>query len=102
MFEDYYVHFDAQARLAILKSLAEQTDGRLNDALLKDILVEFGMNKSRDYIRTQLIWLRDQGAAVTLKQVGTVMVATLTEQGADHVSRVSIISGVARPSLKRA
>lgn len=87
----------ADARLCILKELAQQTDGRLNDKTLQMVLDAFGISRSRDYVRTQLRALAELGA-VRISEAGTVMIAALTKVGRDHVERRSIIEGVARPS----
>lgn len=86
------------ARLVILKELAAQTDGRLNEVLLEKVLDVFGHHRSRDWIRTQLRKLEELGA-VRLAEAGTVLVATITRAGVDHVERRSYVEGVARPSL---
>jgi hypothetical protein len=85
------------ARLVILKELARQPDGRLNEALLEKVLDVFGHRRSREWIRTQLNKLAELGAVVVL-QAGTVLVASITRAGLDHVERRSVIEGVARPS----
>ena len=36
--------------------------------------------------------------AVTLREAGTVLIATITRAGIDHVERRGIIEGVLRPS----
>lgn len=86
------------ARLVILKELAAQPDGRLNEALLEKVLDVFGHRRSREWIRTQLRKLEELGA-VRLTEVGTVLVAAITRAGVDHVERRSFLDGVERPSL---
>jgi hypothetical protein len=85
------------ARLVILKELAQQSDHRLNETLIGAVLDTFGHRRSRDWIRTQLRALADLGA-ITIDQPGSVMVAALTRAGLDHVERRAVIEGVARPS----
>lgn len=93
-----YDEYQAQdARLVILKELAKQADGRLNEALLEKVLDTFGYKRSREWIRTQLRKLEELDA-VKLHEVGTVLVAAITRTGLDHVDRRSAIDGVARPS----
>lgn len=93
----YEDHVAADARLTILKELAAQTDGRLNEALLTRVLDSFGHRHTRDWVRTQLRALADLGA-VRLAEAGSVLVAAITRTGVDHVERRAIIEGVARPS----
>ncbi len=90
-------HSARDARLVILRGLNDQTDGRMNEALLTQLLLTFGHNRSREYVRTQLNKLKELDA-VTIVQAGTVMIASITRAGIDHVERRSIIEGIARPS----
>ena len=93
----YGEFYEADARLVILKELAKQTDGRLNEAILTRVLDTFGFHRSREWVRTQLRKLEDV-RAITLMEAGTVLVAMITRAGVDHVERRSVLEGVARPS----
>jgi len=93
----YDEHVAADARLCILKELARQTDGRLNDSVLTKVLDTFGFRRSREWVRTQLRKLDELGA-VMLTEVGSVLVASITRAGTDHVERRSVIEGIAKPS----
>ena len=88
------------ARLVILKALAQETNATLNEAILTRVLETFGYKWSRDKVRTQILKLAELGALRTT-EAGSVVIATLTQAGLDHVERRSEISGVARPSLDR-
>ncbi|TCT39611.1 VpaChn25_0724 family phage protein [Martelella mediterranea] len=85
------------ARLIMLKGLAGEVDGALNETLLTAVLRTFGHNRSRDYVRTQIRKLEELGA-VTVTEAGSVLIASITRAGLDHVERRSIIEGVDRPS----
>ncbi|MBB4122928.1 hypothetical protein [Martelella radicis] len=85
------------ARLIILRGLAMETDGTLNETLLTTLLRTFGHNRSRDYVRTQIRKLEELGA-VTVIEAGTVLIASITRAGLDHVERRSVIEGIDRPS----
>ncbi|WP_395815205.1 hypothetical protein [Devosia sp.] len=85
------------ARLVILKALAAQTDGRLNEAILERELDRFGHRRSREWVRTQLLKLAELGA-VTVMEAGTVMVASITRLGLAHCERREVVDGIARPS----
>lgn len=89
------------ARLIMLRALAEQTDNTLHSGFLDASLRLFGIKKDRDWIHDELRWLDDRGA-VTLIEAGTVLVATLTDKGLRHVEREMAIEGISRPSLRRA
>lgn len=95
---DYPDHFVENARLVILKYLYEDTGNTGNDSLIQRHLETFGIRRSRDFARTQMLALRDLGA-VKVVEAGTALIATLTRAGMDHVERRSVIAGVQRPSL---
>jgi hypothetical protein len=94
-FDEYLTE---DARLTILKALAGETNVTLNETILTKVLETFGHKRSRDWVRTQILKLAELGAVQTM-QAGTVVIATLTQAGLDHVERRSVVSGVARPSL---
>jgi hypothetical protein len=94
---NYEERLTEDARLVILRALLEQTSGSLNEAILEAVLDRFGHRRSRSWVRTQLLALKDLGA-VQIVDAGTIMVATITKLGKAHVERREIIDGVARPS----
>lgn len=101
IFDGYSDHFDATARLTILKALASEVDYRLNDTLLMRTLEAFAIKRGRGYLRNQLRWLEQEAGAVRLHEVGSVIVAELTEAGLDHVERRLVLDGVLKPSPVR-
>lgn len=93
---DYRTFVQQDVRLIILNELSRQPGYRLNDGLLLRVLETFGHMKPRDYVRAELDWLADAGA-VTIAEIGGVVIAELTERGLEHVERRKLIPGVARP-----
>ncbi len=90
---------EEEARLVILRTLAEQADRRLNSSLLQtDLADRWGINRSREWVHVQLGFLAHEVGAVTLTEVGTVRIAELTARGLDHVERRLVLPGVKRPS----
>ena len=87
----------AEARLIILRALGEQVNYSLNESLLQETLETFGIYKPRDWLREELNRMADLGA-VTVTVAGSVMVATATRKGLDHVERRLVIEGIKRPS----
>ena len=85
------------ARLVILKELAAQVDGRLNEVSIQRVLDAFAIKRSREWIRTQLRKLAEL-EAVRVEEIGTVMVAQIRTLGRNHVERREIIDGVTPPS----
>lgn len=87
-----------EARLIILKALAQQLDGRLNSELLRAELETFGISKARAWVHDELAYLKEMGA-VQIVDAGSVKVATLLDKGEQHLKRQVAIEGVRRPSL---
>ncbi|WP_321447403.1 hypothetical protein [uncultured Cohaesibacter sp.] len=95
-----YAEFsDSVSRLTILKELDRQVDNRANTTILEMVLEQFGQPSTTDYVRNQLRWLEQNARAVTIEEVGTVLVAELTQTGKDHVDRKIALEGVRRPRL---
>lgn len=94
----YSQHMAEDARLVILRALAKEVDYRLNESLLEKVLDSFGHRATRTFVRDQMRWLEREVQAVTITEAGSVLVATITRRGLDHVERKTIIEGVARPS----
>jgi repressor of nif and glnA expression len=89
------------ARLTILKTLAEQDAETLNSNMLTDVLKIYGIRKTRAWVHDELRYLHDMGA-VTLIEAGSVLIASLTEKGRMHLDRDIAIEGVKRPSRPEA
>lgn len=98
--EQYRRDEELNARLTILKAVHEEQDHQLNDILIQKRLDYFGHRKSKDWVRTQLRAMADLGV-FTLREVGTAMVAEITETGIDHVERRTVVEGIARPGAAR-
>lgn len=99
--DTYPDHYNQEARLVILKALAEQNDYRLNDSMLLQVMERYAISRGRSYLRSQLNWLRDSASAVRLTEAGTAVIAEITETGLDHVERRQVIDGIKRPSPMR-
>lgn len=84
-------------RLVILKELAAQVDGRLNEVSIQRVLDAFAIKRSREWVRTQLRKLAEL-EAVRVTEAGTVMIAEIRSLGRNHVERREVIDGVTRPS----
>lgn len=91
-------HIEEDARLVILTELYRQPNGRLGEAVLAQVLIAFGHDRSRDWVRTQLRRMEELGAIV-LTEAGTVLIAQITKAGVEHILRQSRIEGIKQPSL---
>ena len=86
----------ADIRLVILRALEEDAGYSHNESILQSVLEAFGHIASRDRVRTELHWLKEQGLVV-LKDVMGIQVATLTARGADVALGRAVVPGVKRP-----
>ena len=95
----YLEHQSRHRRLSILRALAEAPEYRTNDSLLATILNEFGIVSTRDQVRTDVTWLRDQGF-VTVRETAGVLIVTLGEAGGEIAAGRRTDPGIARPTPK--
>ena len=86
-----------EARLVILKALAEQQNGTLSSSMLEPELALYGIERTREWLHQQITHLADIGG-VMAHVAGTVMVATLTTLGRAHLDRKTRLQGVKPPS----
>lgn len=101
MFDGFSQLYRENARLAILRSLAEQTDYRLSDSMLCTVLQTYAINRGRDFVRAELSWLESEAGAVKLLGISEIVIAELTEAGLDHVQRRRVLPGIKRPDAIR-
>ncbi|WP_405119204.1 ArsR family transcriptional regulator [Pseudomonas leptonychotis] len=92
----YAEYLRQDIRLVILRLLVEMTAYRANSSVLTMALDSYGHTLSRDQVKTELSWLAEQGA-LTLEDVGPVLVATLTERGQDIAAGRARVPGIKRP-----
>lgn len=88
---------EEDACLVILKELSNQINGSLSDSILVEVCKAFGHDRSRDWVRARMRRLAEVGG-VRLNEAGTVLIATITESGEDHVRGRIVLDAVKRPS----
>lgn len=94
---DYAKIMREEARLVILRALAEQVNESLSSSMLEPALIRFGINQERAWIHQQIEYLHTMNA-LTVVEAGSVKIATLTDFGRRHLDRHVAIEGVKRPS----
>jgi hypothetical protein len=82
-------------RLCILRTLETAPSFTANDSLLHTIVGEFGLPCSRDQVRSDIVWLRDQGL-VTVDEVSAVYIVRATQRGCDVALGNTTVPGVKR------
>ncbi len=93
---NYAEKVTADQRLRILQALAQDNGYSHNEHVLASLLDNLGHAISGDKLRTELLWLAEQG----LLEVGGVsgmMVAILSIRGHDVATGRATAPGVARP-----
>lgn len=85
-------------RLVILRCLAGSAAYRSNSSVLQRMMSSVGHELSRDQVRTELHWLSEQDLVALDESLPTVLVAKLTERGADVAAGRAAVPGVQRPS----
>ncbi|HBO4355085.1 TPA: ArsR family transcriptional regulator [Pseudomonas aeruginosa] len=83
-------------RLVLLRILSELPQYRSNSSVLASLLGEYGHHPSRDQVKTDLVWLGEQGL-VRVEDIGSVLVVTLTERGDDVAAGRASVPGVSKP-----
>lgn len=94
-FSDLY---DGHIRLSVLRLLDGQPTYSANDSVLYQGVSALGHGCTRDQMRGHLTWLEEQRLVTLVKPMIGVIVATLTERGADVALGRSQVPGVQRPS----
>lgn len=84
-------------RLVILRILYEMPSYSSNSSIIYSALDHYGHAISRDQVKTHLSWLGQQNLIKT-EAIGSVIVARLTDFGADVATGKVVVSGVKRPS----
>ncbi len=87
-----------EMRLVLLRLLNELPGYRGNSSTLHSGLHRWGLCFSRDQVKTELYWLKDQGCLSIELDDPAVLVVKLSERGQDVVENRTRVSGVKRPS----
>ena len=86
-------------RLSILLLLDASPGMAANEALLSTAITDFGHYPTADQLRADLAWLAEQQLLST-SDVHGLVVATLSERGADAAHGRAVVPGVKRPRPK--
>ncbi len=99
---DYEESQAREARLVILKAIAMQPERNMNETLIGLALDNYGIRKSRDWLRTQLTRLEEFGAVriarIDRPEAGPVIIVTIAPAGIGHLSGRAAIEGIMTPS----
>ncbi|MCU4601874.1 VpaChn25_0724 family phage protein [Acinetobacter ursingii] len=91
-------HLKEEMRLVILRLLNDLPSYRGNSSTLHGGLNHWGLGFSRDQVKTELHWLREQGCLNIEFDNPDVIVVKLTERGQDVVEGRTKVHGIKRPS----
>lgn len=97
----YQEHFASHIRLAILRVLAELPDYKCNDSMLTDALDALGLPATRDQVRTEIAWLKEQSLVMTAEPgILKITIAVATDRGLEVARGRVMAPGVKRPTSK--
>lgn len=91
--------FEQHLRLCLLRFLLSAPNYRANSSILHQVADSYGLAATRDQVKAQLAWLKEQSLVETEALMGLV-VASLTERGEDVADGRATCPGVQRPSPK--
>lgn len=95
----YKMAAERDRRLIVLRALAGENDGRINEKLMQTELERFGHYLSRVEVQQLFEWLEGVDAIKVHYPGGVMMVAEITAKGEDHVRRRGQpIDGIDLPS----
>lgn len=83
-------------RLRVLHILSEVPAFLTNEDVLKSVLLSLGHAVSADLLRTELLWLQEQGL-IELRQTGDLYIARLLSRGQDVARGAAQQPGIASP-----
>ncbi|UIZ57793.1 ArsR family transcriptional regulator [Acinetobacter sp. SCLZS86] len=91
-------HLKEEMRLVLLRLLNELPSYRGNSSTLYSHLIRWGLSFSRDQVKTELYWLKEQGC-IAIELDEAVMVVKLLPRGQDVVLGYAKVPGIQRPSV---
>lgn len=97
--KDYRTFVAEDCRRLILQALARETSLSLNQVLIGAVLEAHGHKKPSAYVREQIDWLAERDA-VSVTEVGGIVIAKLLTRGLEHYERRELIPGVGKPLLE--
>jgi len=87
-------------RLVMLRILSELPQYSSNSSVMANLLGRYGHHPSRDQVKGDLTWLGEQGL-LTIDDIGSVLVVTLTERGGEVAEGRASVPGVSKPKPGR-
>lgn len=89
---------DRHVRLGILRLLDQAPGYAANDSILAQSIEQLGLACTRDQMRGHLHWLEEQRAVTLVHPASSLIVATLTERGAEYAKGRATTAGIQRPT----
>lgn len=96
----YADHLRRHRRITILRTLESAPQYGANESLLHDVLDQLRVISTRDQVRTELLWLQEQGF-VSVETVFDLMTATISEAGSEIANGRRVHPDIEKPSPKR-
>ena len=93
---DFADRMREDARLILLRTLAQDADYQINERMLGGALTSMGHDMSADALRGEIDWLADAGL-LTFETYSGLRVVEITPRGLDVAAGRARYTGVARP-----
>lgn len=92
-FADY---IQEDMRLVILRILNDMPSYTANSSVLYGVLPRYGHNPSRDQVKSEIRWMEEM-RLVEVEIVSDLLVAKISERGADVAMGRAVVPGVKKP-----
>lgn len=97
---DYADYLRRHRRLSILRTLESAPQYKSNESLITQVLNTLGIASTRDQVRTELLWLAEQGF-VTTEDVAGLLIAEATQGGQEIALGRRVHPDVEKPSARK-
>ena len=87
-------------RLAMLRTLEQAPQYRSNESMITQVLNSLAIATTRDQVRTELLWLAEQGF-VTTEDVGGLLIAEATQAGQEIALGRRTHPDIEKPSARK-
>lgn len=93
----YVDHLRKHRRLSILRTLDGAPSYASNESILTGMVNQFRIMSTRDQVRSEIVWLAEQGL-VTTEDLSGLLIVTATQRGIEIAQGITSHPDIARRS----
>ena len=97
---DYSDYLRRHRRLSMLRTLEQAPQYRSNESMITQVLNSMAIATTRDQVRTELLWLEEQGF-VTTEDVHGLLIAEATQAGQEIALGRRTHPDIEKPSARK-